>query len=119
MDQGIDNRKKKRGFKENLFFRFKRVWIDLLILSVMFGATFLLPSTPEQAEETGPRMNLLALFITKTNSVLWGWILVDIIRKWAWPYLDLRKLIEEENMSGTIFILGIYIVVIYSFAVGG
>lgn len=99
--------------------RVKRVWIDIVVLAVMFSLTYLLPSNAEQAAGAGPRLNLLALFITKTNSVLWGWLIVDIVRKWKWPYMDLQSLIEGNRWHGVIFLLGIYIVVIYSFAVGG
>jgi hypothetical protein len=98
---------------------FKRVWIDLLVLSVMFGLSFMLPDTPDEAKRAGSQLNLLALFITKTNSILWGWLIIDVVRKWKWPYLDIQIMLQEKNYAGVYFLLGIYMVVIYSFAVGG
>lgn len=107
------------GVRAKALESFKRVWIDITVLLMMFGLSFLLPDTPEEARKAGSQLNLLALFITKSNSILWPWLLVDVVRKWKWPYLDLQKMILEKDYAGVYFLIAIYVVVIYSFAVGG
>ena len=106
----------------------KRSWIDVVVLMTMFGLSFMLPDTQEEAQRAGSQLNLLALFITKTNSILWPWLIVDIVRKWKWPYLDLQQLVTGKDREGNdiryawagiFFLLGIYYVVIFAFATGG
>ena len=97
----------------------KRFWLDVLVLIVMFSFTMFLPSTKEEVRTAGPVMNLLALFITRTNSVIWAWLLVDVIRKIKYPYLDLQKMIEEKNWIGVGFLALIYGVVIHAFTAAG
>jgi len=112
----------------NVVSQFRRFWLDILIILVIFGLSFLLPDTPEEAKVAGSQKNLLALFITKGLSVLFAWLLVDSGRKIKWPYLDLQRLVDGKDEDGNeiknatmgIFFLSvIYAVVIYSFAVGG
>lgn len=97
----------------------KRIWIDIFVLLTMFGLSFLLPDTPEEAKRAGSQLNLMAMFITKTNSILWPWLITDVVRKWKYPYLDLQKMVKEGQWSGVVFLTVIYFVVIYAFAVGG
>jgi hypothetical protein len=99
--------------------RFKRLWVDIVVLCVMFGLSFLLPNTPEEAAHSTAQMNLLALFITKTNAILWAWLLVDFARTWKYPYIDLQVYIDDRNWAGVVFLSTIYFVVIYAMAVGG
>lgn len=108
--------------------QFKRLWIDITVLVVMFVLSFFLPDTEEEAKLAGSQLNLLALFITKTNSILWPWLLVDVVRRWKWPYLDLQCLVRGRDnegneikyaQAGVFFLCVIYFVVIYAFATGG
>lgn len=119
---------KRQPLWGKFFTQLKRLWIDLTILAVMFGLTFFLPATEEEAKRAGSQLNLMALGITKTIGVLWPLVFVDIMRRWKWPYLDLQCLIMGKDIQGNeikyaqagIFFLGaIYVVVIYSFAKGG
>jgi hypothetical protein len=121
-------READRKMKMRFFNAAKRIWIDVLVLLLMFGLSFLLPDTPDEASKAGSQLNLMALFITKTNSILWPWLIVDIVRKWKWPYLDLQCLINGRDREGNeikhatwgiAFLMVIYYVVIYAFAVGG
>lgn len=118
----------KLPWRTRFITQLKRLWIDIVVLSIMFGLSFLLPDTEEEARKAGSQMNLLALFITKTNSVLWPWLLVDVVRRWKWPYLDLHCLISGKDnqgnevknaQGGIVFLCVIYAVVIYCFAKGG
>jgi hypothetical protein len=97
----------------------KRIWIEIVIMLVMFSLSFLLPATKDEAEQAGSLTNLLALFVVKTNSALWGLLLVDLFRKWKWQYLDLKVMVERGQWSGVLFLLGIYVIVIYAMAAGG
>lgn len=114
--------------RERVFSQLKRLWIDLTILAIMFGLSFLLPDTEEEAKRASSQMNLLALNITKTMGVLWPLVFVDIMRRWKWPYLDLQCLIMGKDnqgneikyaQAGIFFLCAIYVVIIYSFAKGG
>jgi len=122
----------KRDSDKRLFVsiwnRIKRVWVDLAILITMVGLTFLLPKSAYEASEAGSQLNLLALFITKTNSVVIPLLMIDIIRRWKWPYMDLQLLIRGSNIDGQeiknapfaiIFLAVIYLVFVYAFATGG
>lgn len=97
----------------------KRVWIDILILAAMLGLSFLLPSNQYEASQAGSKLNLLAIFISKTNSVILPLMIVDLLRRWKWPYLDLHVMLNDRNWAGVMFLAIIYAVVVYSYAVGG
>ena len=88
-------------------------------MAVMYVFSLWLPNTPEEAAQAGPHLNLMALFITKTNSVLFPLLIIDLVRRWQFPYLDLSRLVEDGNMPGVLFLSVIYGVFVYAFAVGG
>lgn len=98
---------------------FLRLWFLLTVMTIMFIASLFLPRTKEEAEAAGSLLNIMALFVTKTNSVLWGWSIAHLGRLIMFPYMDLQKYIEDKNWPGVAFLAILYGIVIHAFAVGG
>ena len=89
----------------------KRIRTEVLLI-VVIG--LLVTTLPAAAKE-----GLLALIITKPLFATLGVLYAHASRKFLFPYLDLRKLIEERRWDGVTFLTIWYGVIVWAFAVGG
>ena len=89
----------------------KRSWISLSLVAVVIVCVFLIPSEA--------RMGLLGLFTTKTMGVALGILIAHYTRIFKFPYMDMSKMITENQWSGVIFLTVWYGVIIWAFSMGG
>jgi len=96
--------------------RFKRSVVEVIVLFLLVGLTFLLPFN--YWEQT-PQYKLLALMIQKGMPVSLGVLTGHTSRCFLFPYMDLSKLIEEHHGWGVGFLGTWYVAHILGWAWGG
>ena len=88
-----------------------RIRTEIILLFVMAIAIVFIPQEARQG--------LLGLFITKGMFVTMGVLYAHASRKFLFPYLDMRELVEKHHWGGMAFLTVYYGVIVWAFAMGG
>lgn len=89
----------------------KRTAFDILLLIGLLLVLFVLPVNIERQG--------VQLFLFKGILVSAGMLHAHISRKLLFPYVDLKKLIHDENGPGILLITAWYVVFVLSWSRGG
>jgi hypothetical protein len=96
---------------DNIIFNLKRIRTEIISIAIVSLLILFLPS----AAQSG----LMALFITKALFVTLGVLYAHGSRKFLFPYIDMRTVIEGHNLGAILFLMAWYGVIVWAFAVGG
>ena len=93
------------------WFRLKRVITEVVLIALCGTLVLFLPKEAQYG--------IVSLFITKTVFVVIGILVAHSSRKFAFPYMDLQKMLDDHHWAGVVFLAVWYFVIIWAFAVGG